>query len=489
MFSLSMAGYTHSIIVTPSLAKSLLQQKLNVINNHSLVWYLIDNFHGIAPEVHQIDPSIIFKEIHSVHHILMKESYLEKVMSQVKAAIETHVADLVSFDEKHFRHRMWQDGGDGKLVKDDPYSMEISLFPLIRNFVSLLTTPILMGTDFMRNFPYTVEDLWEFDAGMLFFLLKMPSWIPSKKNRNAHAARARILSSMIEFFTAMEHVLDGYDPGPRWQNLKDVSELMWERCKTWKRNGVPPEHYAGGEIALLWAFNINSPNVVFWLLIRICSNPNILGRVRNEIAPFASPTHLNLNTKDSFYACNLNIQGIDKHCHFFTACEYECFRMDIGTSSIRTAQADFVIKESAADTFDGALPQSYLIRKGEVIHVNHDLLQKDARYFPDPGRFIPERFLAEEEIQGSNGNDEGTGEKNKVLVAKRGIIRPFGAGPNMCVGQKFAEREILLFVAGLLIAWEFSPVGGEWILPGHKRTAGAYMPDRDFRVKVKRRRE
>ncbi|MCJ1351080.1 MAG: Cholesterol 7-alpha-monooxygenase [Icmadophila ericetorum] len=170
-------------------------------------------------------------------------------MTRVKGAIDTQIADLVSLKGDPFDHRMWEDSSNAKLVENESYSVEISLFPLIRNFVSLLTTPILVGSDFLGNYPYTIEDLQQFDAGMLYFLLKIPAWIPIEKTQSSHAARERLRCSMIELFTVMGRVLDGGDPGPRWQNLADVSEFMWERCKIWKQKGVPPNHYAGGELA------------------------------------------------------------------------------------------------------------------------------------------------------------------------------------------------------------------------------------------------
>lgn len=143
--------------------------------------------------------------------------------------------------------------------------------------------------------------------------------------------------------------------------------------------------------------------------------------------------------------------------------------MDTGASSIKSTVADFTLTESAADG-----SQSYRIRKGEYIHVYHSLHQTDPRYFPAPEVFDLERFLLREE------KDDGEG----PLVAHQGSIRPFGGGLNLCKGYKFAEREILLFAAGILATWNVEPVGGAWKLPAHVKGSGAYLPAGDFRVRL-----
>ena len=216
--------------------------------------------------------------------------------------------------------------------------------------------------------------------------------------------------------------------------------------------------------------NVNANNIVFWLLIRICSSPETLTRVRNEITPFIKIVS---RKSSEGVNCEIDIDGITKSCPFFKAAQYEVLRLDVAAASMKTCTADITIEESTADAF-GAVPQSYVIKKGEWVHVNHNLHQTDARYFPEPELFRPERFYVKDEAEGR-------------MVANQGSIRPFGGGHNLCKGYKFAEREIMIIVAGILSMWDLSPVGGEWEMPGHKRGSGAYLPSSDFRVRLTRR--
>lgn len=118
--------------------------------------------------------------------------------------------------------------------------------------------------------------------------------------------------------------------------------------------------------------------------------------------------------------------------------------------------------------------------------MDHGLHQTDPRHYPEPGVFRPERFLVKGE------GEEGAG----TVEAHQGTIRPFGGGHNLCKGYKFAEREVLLFVAGILAAWDVEAVGGGsgregergGEVPAHVKGSGAFLPRGDFRVRMRRRR-
>ncbi|XP_023288981.1 cytochrome P450 9e2 [Orussus abietinus] len=58
-------------------------------------------------------------------------------------------------------------------------------------------------------------------------------------------------------------------------------------------------------------------------------------------------------------------------------------------------------------------------------------LQRDPKFFPDPDKFDPERFLGEDRINTANSN----------------VYLPFGLGPRMCIGNRFAllESKVVLF--------------------------------------------
>ncbi len=81
------------------------------------------------------------------------------------------------------------------------------------------------------------------------------------------------------------------------------------------------------------------------------------------------------------------------------------------------------------------------IRRGDILSGSIWQLHHDARWFPDPERFQPERFLP------------------GAPDVPRGAYMPFGAGRHVCIGQHFATMEMKL-VAALLLSrarWTFEP--------------------------------
>lgn len=75
----------------------------------------------------------------------------------------------------------------------------------------------------------------------------------------------------------------------------------------------------------------------------------------------------------------------------------------------------------------------YDIPKGSLVGLSSFVTQRDPRWFPDPMRFDPERFL-------SPGLEQ----------IHPGAYFPFGMGPRVCIGQSFAMTEMILIVATIL---------------------------------------
>jgi cytochrome P450 len=83
-----------------------------------------------------------------------------------------------------------------------------------------------------------------------------------------------------------------------------------------------------------------------------------------------------------------------------------------------------------------------VIRKGDLVQITPFTLHRDARWFPDPDRFEPQRFL-----------EEPTWPRFAYL--------PFGAGPRVCIGQSFGLMEACLVVATVLQQWIPISVAGD----------------------------
>jgi cytochrome P450 len=85
----------------------------------------------------------------------------------------------------------------------------------------------------------------------------------------------------------------------------------------------------------------------------------------------------------------------------------------------------------------------YPIPKGGIVYAFSYVTHRDSRWFPEPEKFDPERFL---------------GENEKKL--RPFAYFPFGAGPRACIGAHFAMTEMTLAAACLLRRFEFCPQPG-----------------------------
>ena len=82
--------------------------------------------------------------------------------------------------------------------------------------------------------------------------------------------------------------------------------------------------------------------------------------------------------------------------------------------------------------------------KGDQVLVSQWVLHRDARWFPEPERFDPERFNSE-----------------RVKALPRYAYLPFGAGPRVCIGNHFAMMEAMLLLATIAQGWRIEVASDE----------------------------
>ncbi|XP_003242904.1 probable cytochrome P450 6a13 isoform X1 [Acyrthosiphon pisum] len=83
---------------------------------------------------------------------------------------------------------------------------------------------------------------------------------------------------------------------------------------------------------------------------------------------------------------------------------------------------------------------SLIIEKGQKIIIPTFSLHYDPKYFSDPEVFNPERFSPKEKAMRPNG-----------------VYLPFGDGPRLCIGKRFAEMEMKLALVEILSKFEVEP--------------------------------
>jgi cytochrome P450 len=93
---------------------------------------------------------------------------------------------------------------------------------------------------------------------------------------------------------------------------------------------------------------------------------------------------------------------------------------------------------------DFALGEYFLPARTTVL-ISQFVTHRDARFFPEPLRFDPDRFSV-----------EGKAKRTKFTYF------PFGAGPRQCIGESFAWMEGVLILATFAQRWKLR------LVPGHR---------------------
>ncbi len=90
----------------------------------------------------------------------------------------------------------------------------------------------------------------------------------------------------------------------------------------------------------------------------------------------------------------------------------------------------------------------YVIPAGAIVFASQWAMHHDPRYYPEPFRFDPDRWRPEARAS-----------------RPRFAYFPFGAGPRVCIGEKFAWTESVLLLATIAQRWRMTLVPGERVVP------------------------
>lgn len=105
------------------------------------------------------------------------------------------------------------------------------------------------------------------------------------------------------------------------------------------------------------------------------------------------------------------------------------------SESMRLYPPAWVIGREALHGFD---LDRHRIERGSIVLMSPYVMHRDPRYYPDPDRFDPDRWLP-----------EASAGRPKFAYF------PFGGGPRVCVGERFAWMEGVLLLAALAQKWRF----------------------------------
>jgi cytochrome P450 len=465
-----MMGHNHYMVVMPSLTKQYYLQRPNVMTSDDFMTWILDKYFGDGGESRRM-PSEDFHIVHRTLNSLMKDPFLSNATGRITELVQEHTHKLLSYSADPAKQQHWE-----RIARAVPTgeSMEADLFHLTMNFVGDVSGEVLMGKAIFENHPTVLDDLWIFDNAFNAFLSGMPPI--TRKVSEARAARTRLITAFDDWNRALVKSMRGEDPGHSWRDMSDVSETMKLRCKALEGINTSDAYNAANNLAVYWGLMVNANKVTFWMLLHIISSPPLLRTIRDEISAFAIS---HASTPKDQGTLSIDATRLAKSCPNLKATFFETMRLYTAGTSYKKVLQPLSLTESPEDAaaLGKPRPQTYHIRKGDFLVIPHATMQMDPRLWKDPAKFDHTRFLVRDE------KAEGG------LKADIGNLNAFGGGHSVCKGRHFAEREVLIFVAGFVQVWEWEPMGSEgWRMPGKVYNGtGSANPVGSVRVKVRRR--
>ncbi|CAB3386455.1 Hypothetical predicted protein [Cloeon dipterum] len=110
----------------------------------------------------------------------------------------------------------------------------------------------------------------------------------------------------------------------------------------------------------------------------------------------------------------------------------------------------------------------YEIPAGTVVDVNNSVLLRNEKFFPQPDKFIPERWMRGDDLASKNAF----------------LLTPFGHGARMCVGRRFSQQALHAGLARLVQRFKFTEVESDADLEYGQVYQTLLFPNREIRVQI-----
>ncbi|KAK6214260.1 Superoxide dismutase [Mn], mitochondrial [Pestalotiopsis sp. IQ-011] len=381
-----------------------------------------------------------------------------------RGGVVQKMSSLVTFTDNKDDMQVWERGANVKLIQSDssgqPGAVEVDLMGIIRDFGATIAIPVLYGRDFLERNPGLLEDFWKFDNDAFpILMVGVPTWAPFKMLRDGLEARERMNKALYGLYRRIDQYQKG-EPVDFGADMSDVGAALG-RNLVYEKYDISFQHRADMDLPFLWGQNGNTQPLLFWFILYVYSTPGMADRLREEMAPYVS-----LSAKNGgFEIESVDIAALNRECPLSKAAMFETFRLGSEATSIRRVSKPMTVPDGA---------HTHHLQAGSFISTAWSTSQSDPSVYPEPEKFIPERFLE---------FDAETGRK----AARYGRLRPWAVGGGSCKGRTFAEKEILTIAACMLCVWEIEPAGGKWQIPAMIPGTGAKRPVNDVRVIFKRR--
>jgi sterol 14-demethylase len=291
----------------------------------------------------------------------------------------------------------------------------------------------LQGKDVREKFDSSFASLYH-DLDMGFSPINfMLHWAPLPHNRARDHAQRTVAKAYMEIMEARRS-----KPGNE-ERLDIMSQLMRSTYK----NGtpVPDQEIAHMMIALLMAGQHSSSSSSSWIMLRLASRPDLMEELYQEQLEVLGADLPPLRYED--------LAKLTKHQNVLK----EVLRLHTPIHSImRKVKSPMPVPGT-----------KYVVPTSHVLLASPGCTSRDATYFPDPLLFDPHRWDA------GSGRVLGTDVEDEKFDYGYGLISkgassaylPFGAGRHRCIGEQFANVQLITITATIVRYFKFRNLDGK----------------------------
>ena len=262
-------------------------------------------------------------------------------------------------------------------------------------------------------------------------LKPFPTWRYFKRAEDRRLDRSVVaVKAAIDGFVAQARARLQAEPARR-EHPENLLEAMIAAADLGD-SGVGDRDVAGNVLTMLLAGEDTTANTLSWMIYLLAHNPQAMRLAREEVQRVVG---------DAVAPTLEQLAELD----YVEACAHETMRLK------PVAPMLAVVSNREVTVGDVRVPAGVQI----LGVVRRDTM--DERFFPHPGAFEPERWLA-------------SGHPGQAASASKRVSMPFGAGPRMCPGRNLALMEMKMAMATLLGRFEIDgvePAGGgearEWL--------------------------
>lgn len=325
----------------------------------------------------------------------------------------------------------------------------INLFTMLRHVLTISSTDALYGChNPVSKDPGLEQAFWDFDANLNGLLVNV---YPSLTARKGHKARSRLVAAFLDFF--------------KTDFIGHSSYLTEGRYKIATKHGLCDQDAARTEVGNLVGILVNTVPTLFYLLLHIFCDENLLIMLRREILENAVRTE-NLETGKTF----LVVSALLDRCNLLNSVLQE---------TLRTYSEGATVRLVCEDTF---LNDQFLLKKGSILQMPNSVIHRSQSVWGNTS-FQPDRFLKHDDERGKDLRPSGS--------TLSGAYRPFGGGSTLCPGRHLATNTLLGLTALLIWRLSIEPMNEKgWVIPEPKQASAVeavFPPSQDIDVRLNKR--